>query len=98
MMRNNRGVESRLPDQHHYQIRLKGHIDDRWSDWFDGMTVSQRPGGTTLLSGPVADQAALHGLLGKINNLGLPLLSVISDQETEPTAEQASGQCKEKER
>ena len=58
------------------QIRLKGHLDDRWSDWFDGLTIMREEDGNTLLAGPVADQAALHGLLKKVRDLGLPLLSV----------------------
>ena len=59
-----------------YEIRLKGHLDDRWSDWFEGLTVTLEEDGTTLLTGPVIDQAALHGLLKKVRDLGLPLLSV----------------------
>jgi hypothetical protein len=59
-----------------YQIRVKGNLDQTWSDWFDGFTIIPQTGAATLLTGPVADQAALHGLLGKIRDLGLPLLSV----------------------
>jgi hypothetical protein len=59
-----------------YQIRVKGNLDHKWSDWFDGFTITSQVDGATLLTGPVADQAALHGLLGKIRDLGLPLLSV----------------------
>ncbi len=60
-----------------YEIRVKGVLDDRWSEWFDGMTLSSDDAsGQTTLSGPVADQAALHGLLTKVRDLGLPLLSV----------------------
>jgi len=83
----NRPDETRLPN--YYQIRLRGHLDTRWSDWFDGLTVSHETNGTTLLSGPVVDQAALHGLLSRINNLGLPLLSVIGSQETDPSKKQS---------
>ena len=61
-----------------YQIRLKGHLDAQWTDWFAGLAVSLEKNGDTLLTGPVTDQAALHGLLKKIRDLGLPLLSVIS--------------------
>ncbi len=57
-----------------YHIRVKGNLDHRWSDWFDGFAIAPQPGDETLLSGPVADQAALHGLLNKIRDLGLPLL------------------------
>jgi hypothetical protein len=60
-----------------YEIRLKGHLDDRWADWFEGLSFTYESDGTTLLSGPVADQAALHGLLRKVRDLGLPLVEVI---------------------
>ncbi len=60
-----------------YEIRLKGHLDDRWSDWFGGMTIALEDNGDTLLTGLVADQAALHGLLKKVRDLGMPLISVI---------------------
>ena len=59
-----------------YQIRLKGHLDSRWSDWFAGLTITCEETGETLLTGKVADQAALHGLLKKVRDLGLPLVSV----------------------
>lgn len=59
-----------------YQITVKGLLDQKWSDWFDGFTITLQRGDETLLTGPVADQAALHGLLAKIRDLGLPLLSV----------------------
>lgn len=59
-----------------YQIRLKGHLGQEWAGWFDGLTISLEDGGVTLLSGPVADQAALFGLLKKARNLGMALLSV----------------------
>jgi hypothetical protein len=59
-----------------YQIRVKGHLDSSWSDWFDGLTISPKANGETLLSGPVIDQAALYGLLKKVRDLGLPLLLV----------------------
>ena len=61
-----------------YEIRLKGHLDARWVKWFDGLTITLEEDGNTLLSGPVADQAALHGLLKKVRDVGLPLLSVNS--------------------
>ena len=59
-----------------YQIRVKGHLDSHWSAWFDGMAVSNEAGGEALLSGVIADQAALHGLLAKVRDLNLPLLAV----------------------
>ncbi|MGD9100942.1 MAG: hypothetical protein PVF45_10720 [Anaerolineae bacterium] len=59
-----------------YEIRVKGTLDEKWSDWFDGFSITPQADGETLLTGPVADQAALHGLLGNIRDLGLPLLSV----------------------
>ncbi len=69
-------------ENHHepglYEIRLKGHLDDRWADWFDGLTITRADNGETLLTGPVVDQAALHGLLRKVRDLGMPLVSVIT--------------------
>jgi hypothetical protein len=59
-----------------YQIRIKGHLGHQWTDWFEGLTITLEEEGETLLSGPVIDQAALHGLLKKVRDLGLPLLSV----------------------
>jgi hypothetical protein len=59
-----------------YQIKFKGHLEESWADWFDGLTFTHESDGTTTLTGEVVDQAALHGLLKKIRDLGLPLLSV----------------------
>jgi hypothetical protein len=62
------------PDR--YAIRVKGHLTERWAAWFDDMTLTRQADGTTVLDGPVADQSALHGLLRKVGDLGLPLVSV----------------------
>lgn len=75
-----------------YEIRLIGHLDARWAAWFDGLTVSHEGDGTTLISGPVADQAALHGLLQRVRDLGLPLVSVTRDEPDPPTTH-GSGQA-----
>ena len=65
------------PQPGRYEIRLKGHLDNRWANWFDGLTITREDNGDTLLTGPVVDQTALHGLLRKVRDLGLPLVSVI---------------------
>ena len=73
-----------------YEIRLKGHLDARWAAWFDGLSLTNESDGTTVIHGPVVDQAALHGLLQKMRDLGLPLISVTQvdpDQPDVPTAE-----------
>ncbi len=59
-----------------YAIRLQGHLDDEWTGWFEGMTITRAENGETVLSGPVVDQAALHSLLRKVRDLGIPLLAV----------------------
>jgi hypothetical protein len=59
-----------------YQIRIKGHLGPQWADWFTGLSITWTNNGETLLTGPVVDQAALHGLLKKVRDLGIPLLSV----------------------
>jgi hypothetical protein len=71
-------------DSNRYEIRLQGHLAARWSAWFDGLTVTNEPDGTTVISGPVADQAALHGLLQKARDVGMPLLSVTSVNPDQP--------------
>jgi len=60
-----------------YQIRIKGHLGPQWTDWFGGVTITLEDDGETLLTCPVEDQAALHGLLRKIRDLGMPLISAI---------------------
>jgi hypothetical protein len=67
-----------------YEIRLKGHLDSRWAAWFDGLSLTNSSDGTTLIQGPVTDQAALHGLLQKVRDLGLPLVSVTQVQPDQP--------------
>lgn len=72
------GVEHQSHPDHWYEIRLQGHLDQRWSAWFDGMQLAHLDDGTTVVRGEVADQAALHGLLDRIRDLGLPLISVVA--------------------
>jgi hypothetical protein len=67
-----------------YEIRLKGHLDSRWAAWFDGLSLTNSSDGTTIICGPVVDQAALHGLLQKVRDLGLPLVSVTQVDPTSP--------------
>lgn len=69
-------IDKPPPDIQFYEIRLKGHLDAQWVTWFDGLTITLEENGDTLLSGPVADQAVLHGLLKKVRDLGMPLVSV----------------------
>ncbi len=59
-----------------YRVRVKGRLEDRWSDWLGGLAVQRQEDGTTVLVGPIVDQAALHGVIARIRDLGLPLLSV----------------------
>ena len=68
-----------------YQIRLKGHLGSQWTDWFEGLTITLEEDGDTLLTGPVIDQAALHGLLKKVRDLGMPLVSVSPLEPGSPT-------------
>ena len=66
--------EAEQPKQ--FAIRIKGHLDQRWADWLEGLTLTHDEDGTTKLEGPLADQAALHGVLNKIRDLSLPIISV----------------------
>lgn len=59
-----------------YEIQVRGLLDDHWSEWLDGLEIQRRDDGTTLLAGPIVDQAALHGVIARIRDLGLPLLAV----------------------
>ena len=77
-----------------YQIRIKGHLDREWTDWFEGLTITLEEDGDTLLTGPVVDQAALHGLLKKVRDLGMPLVSV-SPVEPGPPTTLGTGQADE---
>lgn len=73
-----------------YEIRLEGHLDARWSAWFDGLSFSHERDGTTVIHGPVVDQSALHCVLRKVRDVGLPLISVVRvepDQPDAPTVE-----------
>jgi hypothetical protein len=69
-------IDTPTSNLQYYEIRLKGHLDDRWVVWFEGLTITLEDNGDTLLTGPVVDQAALHGLLKKVRDLGMPLVSV----------------------
>jgi hypothetical protein len=89
-------TSSGSPEGGRYAIRLKGHLDTHWTAWFDGLTFTHESDGTTLLRGELTDQAALHGLLQRIRDLGLPLVSVtevppdrpVSVPPTSPTTNQ----------
>jgi hypothetical protein len=85
---------SQLSAGHHggpgrYEIRLQGHLDSRWAAWFDGLTINRCSDGTTIIHGPVVDQAALHGLIQKTRDLGLPLISVTFAEPGHPQAPDA---------
>jgi hypothetical protein len=78
----------RRPEAGQYEIRLAGHLDQRWAAWFDGLALAHQSDGTTVLHGPIVDQAALHGLLKKVRDLGLSLVSVTraaSESPAEPS-------------
>jgi hypothetical protein len=61
----------------HYEIRVRGHLDSKWADWFEGLTITLAENGDTLLTGRVVDQAALHGMLRRVRDLGMPLISIV---------------------
>ena len=70
-----------------YEIRLKGHLQARWADWFDGLTLTRESDGTTVLRGSVVDQAALHGVLNRVRDLGMPLVSIARTEPAQPGAD-----------
>ena len=75
-MSDTRASSDRRRELGQYEIRLKGHLEPRWVAWFDGLSLTQESDGTTVIRGEVIDQAALHGLLSKVRDLGLPLVAV----------------------
>jgi len=92
-MSNKQTFDEKYDQQQWYEIRLKGHLDDRWSDWFDGLIITLEEDGDTLLTGPVIDQTALHGLFKKVRDLGIPLISVTPvepEPQTPPGIDQAA--------
>jgi hypothetical protein len=80
----------RWDDAGRYEIRLKGHLDARWVAWFDGLTLTQDNDGTTTVRGAIVDQAALHGLLQKVRDIGLPLVSVTRTDPENPSTTQGA--------
>lgn len=77
-MSNKRGADGEAGQPIVYEIRIKGHLARQWAGWFEGLNIYLEDDGSTLLIGPVVDQAALHGILRKVRDLGIPLLSVNS--------------------
>jgi hypothetical protein len=89
-MNETQAPASRWPEAGRYEIRLKGHLETRWAAWFDGLRLTHESDGTTTIHGPIVDQAALHGVLQKVRDLGLPLVSVTQvdpDQHVVPTTQ-----------
>ena len=81
------------PDIPQYEIRVNGHLGSRWAAWFDGLDLATEDDGTTVIRGPVLDQAALHGLLQKLRDLGIPLVSLtqVPDSRNHPDPRKPSG-------
>jgi hypothetical protein len=93
-MSNGQKSEDDLDQPKLFQIRIQGHLSQQWQDWFEGLTLTLEEDGNTLLSGPIVDQSALHGILKKIRDLGIPLLSINSigpNQSTSPDVSQVKG-------
>ena len=78
------------PGPDRYEVRVKGHLAGRWAAWFDGLTLTPESDGTTLIEGPVVDQAALHGLLQKVRDTGMPLVSVEHVEPAPPASSTAT--------
>ena len=91
-MSNKPGLKTDPSQPMVYQIRIKGHLGRQWTNWFGGLTITLQGNGDTLLTGPVVDQAALHGLLKKVRDLGMPLRSVM---RVEPDQADASEDVKQ---
>ena len=72
-----RPFDASRDEAENYEISVEGHLDARWAAWFDGLTLNREPDGTTTIRGIVADQAALHGLLRKVRDTGLPLVAIV---------------------
>ncbi|HEX9837975.1 MAG TPA: hypothetical protein VGA72_01440 [Anaerolineales bacterium] len=89
-MSNKRSPERDAGQPMVYQIRIKGHLGARWTGWFEGLTITLEEDGDTLLTGTVIDQAALHGLLKKVRDLGMPLLSVNSVEPAGKTCQMSN--------
>jgi hypothetical protein len=82
-MANDNGADMGPGQPLAYQIRIKGHLGRQWTDWFSGLAITLEDNGDTLLTGLIVDQAALHGLLRKVRDLGMPLISVSSRSQLE---------------
>ena len=83
-MSKNHQTQAKTNEVTIYQIRLQGHLGDQWTAWFEGMTIILEDNGGTMITGSVTDQSALHGLLKKVRDLGMPLLSVICIEPVQP--------------
>jgi hypothetical protein len=91
-MSSTRNPSTQDPTAPTYQIRLQGHLGPQWADWFEGLTIELQENGETLLTGPVVDQPALHGLIKKVRDLGMPLLAVTRVESDPPAKENQQGE------